>query len=288
LYQNRILRKDGVIGLYNWGEPFLHPKLAELLEVLNHFACRYSFSTNASKVPDIDSSFTRNLDQITFSMSGFSQSSYDRIHGLQFETITRNIETIVKKCRSHQYAGRFTVSFHVYRFNLEEIHACEQFCNRLGILFNPYYAILNNWWDILGWTNGTLSSERRQEIANDLFRLDIRLRHKASPSPYLCPQYQMLVIDENSNVLICCQVPKGEPFSCGNLLRDDFASILKNRLDHQVCKACIESGMAYYFNTSLVAPEFYRLTLGQRVRRLQHTARKAFGVLRVTPKRKGE
>jgi hypothetical protein len=176
----------------------------------------------------------------------------------------------------------------VYRFNLEEIHACEEFCNRLGILFNPYYAILNNWWDIHSWMNGTLPFERRQALSDDLLRFDIQQKFQASPAHYLCPQYRMLVLDEHSNVLICCQVPKEEGFSCGNLLRDDFASIMKNRLGHEVCAACTESGLAYYFNTSLVAPEFYKLSFTQRIKRFEGAARKVFGDLRLALKRREE
>lgn len=274
LRQNHILRKNGVISLYNWGEPFLHPKLAELLDILNNFGGRYAFSTNASKVPRIDTQFVKNLDQITFSMPGFSQASYDRIHGFNFTTITRNIEKIIYDCRSHQFTGHFAVSFHVYRFNLEEIRLCEQFCNRLNILFNPYSAILNNWWDINAWIDGTLPFERQKTISDDLLYFDISEKFQESPSHYICPQYRMLVIDENSNVLTCCQVPKGESFSCGNLLQDDFAAIMRNRLHHKVCRTCIESGLAYYFNTSLVAPKFYQKTIHQMIKRFEYVAKK--------------
>jgi MoaA/NifB/PqqE/SkfB family radical SAM enzyme len=276
LRRKHILRKNGVISLYNWGEPFLHPKLAELIDILNKFGCRYAFSTNASRVPSIDAHFIRNLDQITFSMPGFSQPSYDRIHGFRFAVITRNIERIVDKCRSLHYTGRFGISFHVYRFNLEEIRLCEQFCNRLSILFNPYAAILNNWWDIYAWLNGTLPLERQECISNDLLHFDIWQIQNKSPSHYFCPQYRMLVIDESSNVLTCCQVPKGEHFSCGNLLREDFATIMSNRLHHKVCRTCIESGVAYYFNTSLVAPKSYQKTIPQRIKWFEYIAKKAF------------
>jgi len=287
LRHNHILRKNGVISLYNWGEPFLHPKLPELLDILNQFDCRYAFSTNASNVPTIDAHFTRNLDQITFSMPGFSQTSYDRIHGFNFATITRNIERIVAECRSHHYTGRFTVSFHAYRFNLKEIRLCEQFCNRLSILFNPYSAILNNWWDINAWIAGTLPFERQQAISDDLLDFDIWQKLKKSPSRYLCPQYRMLVIDENSNVLLCCQVPKGENFSCGNLLQNDFASIMSNRFHHKVCGTCIKSGLAYYFNTSLVAPKSYQKTIPQRIKRFEYIAKKAFRDLYFAIKKSG-
>ena len=127
LTESKIVDGNSVLGLYNWGEPFLHPRLGDLVAITNRFAIPYAFSTNASVVPKIDRSFVNGLKMIIFSMPGFSQSSYDRIHGFSFQKIRKNIETIVNQARAAGYKGVFRIHYHVYQFNLSEIAPCEEF-----------------------------------------------------------------------------------------------------------------------------------------------------------------
>src|SRR5262249_35862124 len=57
LIEYKLVDKDSVVGLYNWGEPFIHPHLHDVIEVANRCEISYSFSTNVSKVPKIDPLF---------------------------------------------------------------------------------------------------------------------------------------------------------------------------------------------------------------------------------------
>lgn len=262
--KNHLLSKDGTIGLYNWGEPFLHPRLTELISMLNGRELSYGFSTNASRVPAIDRAFVRNLRFILFSMPGFSQRSYDRIHGFQFEQILQNIRSIVGRCRDQGFRGSFTISYHVYQFNLEEIFRCEEFAARWDIAFSPVYAILNNWWHINALVDNELNYDLLRQIAEDLFSFEFRKRISAAPKGYECPQYNLLAMDEACNLLLCCQVPPGEAFSCGNLLKDEIETMLHYRQDNSICEECIRKGLSYYFHNSLVMPGFYAEALRKR------------------------
>jgi MoaA/NifB/PqqE/SkfB family radical SAM enzyme len=261
LCKNAIIANDGILGLYNWGEPFLHPHLGELMHIISAYHLRYGFSTNASKVPAIDKSFVENLRYIKFSMPGFSQRSYDRIHGFDFESIVDNIRTIVRQCRMQGFKGDFSVSYHVYQFNLDEMKRCDEFAAELDIVFEPYYAILNNWWQINALLDGSLQYDQLRKVSEDLFSFGISEKTADAPKPYLCPQYNFLVINELSNVLLCCQVPPSQDFACGNLLEEEFANILECRYNNEVCRKCIDKGLAYYLNNSLSYPRFYSKSL---------------------------
>ena len=98
-----LIDSKSVLDLYNWGEVFLHPDLQNIIRVINDYGLRYSISTNASIVPQIDEAFVKNLINIRFSMCGFSQESYDRIHKFEFDRIRGNISTIVSRLRSLEY-----------------------------------------------------------------------------------------------------------------------------------------------------------------------------------------
>jgi MoaA/NifB/PqqE/SkfB family radical SAM enzyme len=262
--ENQLLGEGGFIGLYNWGEPFLHPRLGELLRIINDYGLGYSFSTNASKIPSIDRNFVSGLRLIDFSLPGFSQAAYDRIHGFDFKIIIANIKEIVRQCRYHGYRGRFYLSFHVYQFNLEEMRACESFANRLGIIFAPYFAILNNWYHINAYLDNRLDDGLLKKVSQDLFLFDLDKKIATSPQNYRCPQYEILAIDETSRVQLCCQVPKDDGFYCGDLLSNSLSQIVENRLKSSVCRDCLARGLAFYFNTSLSYPRFYSKTFKQR------------------------
>lgn len=262
--KNSLLSADGVIGLYNWGEPFLHPQLSELLHTINDYAFSYGFSTNASKIPFIDEFFVKNLKYIRFSMPGFSQASYNRIHGFRFEVILENIKSVVRACRHHGFQGNFSISYHVYQFNLDEIFRCEEFAEKWNITFSPVYAILNNWWHIHAWVDNSLGDDLLKSISEDLFCFEIREKIATAPEDYSCPQYNLLAIDEASNLLLCCQVPPGKEFSCGNMLTDDPTTMLHYRQKNSICEECIRKGLSYYFHTSLKVPGFYMEAIRKR------------------------
>jgi MoaA/NifB/PqqE/SkfB family radical SAM enzyme len=95
MLKNELIGTDSTVGLYNWGEPFLHPKFKEILSFLNMKGVNYALSTNASKLIEFENFDLKNLKKITFSMPGFSQESYDLIHGFKFERIKSNIKKML-------------------------------------------------------------------------------------------------------------------------------------------------------------------------------------------------
>ena len=277
LLAEQVVHKGSVISLYNWGEPVLHSRLPALAGVINELGLKYAISTNASRVPSIDRAFVANLDHVIFSMPGFSQDAYDRIHGFKFTEILANIDRIVAECRQHGFEGRFAISYHVYKFNPGELKPCEQFADKRGIEFNPYFAILNNWWEINDYVTDRLLPERRLVAERDLYTLDEidEIMADAPKAGYRCPQNDYLNIDEMGNVVTCCQVARDHPdYACGHVVRDDLQAALQKKLRQPVCNGCICSGLAYYLNTSLQRPPFYSPSLRQRVMRFRWVLRR--------------
>jgi MoaA/NifB/PqqE/SkfB family radical SAM enzyme len=270
-----ILAEGGIIGLYNWGEPFLHPQLSELMHIVNSYQVPYGFSTNASRVPAIDRTFVENLRYVKFSMPGFSQKSYSRIHGFDFDVIVDNVRRIVRECREQGFRGNFSIGYHVYQFNLDEMRRADEFAAELDIVFDPYYAILNNWWQINALLDGSLDYNQLRRVSEDLFSSDIGERVAEAPAQYRCPQYDLLVINECSDVLLCCQVPPNKDFASGSLLTNGLSDILRRRGNNEICRACVGKGLAYYLNNSLNCPKFYSKPLLQKAwRRIRREIRR--------------
>jgi MoaA/NifB/PqqE/SkfB family radical SAM enzyme len=268
LRASRLIDRTTLLGLYNWGEPFLHPRLGELVTLAQRYGMRYSFSTNASVVPAVDASFVQGLAVLIFSMPGFSQASYDRIHGFDFAKVRGAIETIVRQARAAGYRGGCRIHYHVYQFNLAEMDACAEFARRLEIDVEYHYAILNHWGHLWAYLDDELPYPLLKEVSQDLFNFRLRELSADSVSSYRCPQYDTLAVDESANVLLCCQVPKEKRYVAGNLLRDDIGQILDAREHNETCTRCVERGVARYLNTALEFPQMRRPRSRRSVRNL--------------------
>jgi len=259
LCESGLIHKDlSLLSLYCWGEPFLHPNLDEIINITNAFELPYAFSTNASVIPHIDRSFVQGLKRITFSMSGFSQASYDRIHGFKFNDIVSNIESITQQCRNHGSKAEFVISYHTYQFNMGEIYDAEDFAKSIRIKLSPIAAIQNNWDHLVMHAQGELPLELKLNTYKDL--LDDNFQEIITTAPrhgFSCSLLDMLVIDEKCNVLQCCQVPSGTQYSPGNLLTTPVAELLQRKNDSPTCTKCIDLGLAQYFERAYKVPDFY-------------------------------
>ena len=102
-------------------------------------------------------------------MPGFSQESYNRIHGFNFETIKDNIAKIRNKLQEFRFSKRKVLIFHVYQFNVEEIEKAKQFATDLKMEFNPYYADLNDSKMRFDYVNKVMNYYDLHEISLDLF-----------------------------------------------------------------------------------------------------------------------
>jgi MoaA/NifB/PqqE/SkfB family radical SAM enzyme len=247
MVDNNIMNKSSIINLYNLGEPFLNPYLKEIINILNDYDIKYTLSTNASKVAIFsEKNVLRNLDCITFSMSGFSQSSYDKIHGFNFERIKKNIVDILNNFRACGFKGIAQISYHVYQFNLMEVEDAYKFAcqNKLGMC--PVYAFLNGQNMFAKYFKSELTYEEMKKASQELVLYYIDDKLKERPENYKCPQFDMLTLDENCNVLTCCGVgQESSDYSIGNLFELSLNEIKKLKLTRGICRECNETGLNY-------------------------------------------
>jgi hypothetical protein len=184
-------------------------------------------------------------------MPGFSQTSYDRIHGFKFSKIKANIEKIIKNARMAGFNGYSAILYHVYQFNLNEIEPARIFAKRLNIDFDPHLAIINEWDKMEAFVENRLSYNDLLRMSQELFLYKFNDTIPHTPKNYTCPYGSILAIDESCNVLICCHSPKyNSSFVVGNLLKDNILKILADKMSNSVCKKCVDTGLAYYINNS--------------------------------------
>lgn len=247
--------------LYNWGEPFLHPKLTDLLRVLSERSLRYRISTNGGKYRSLPPYLTKNMTQLTITLPGFSQASYDRVHGFDFKKILENIN----RFRNDIGEKRLRITYLVHQFNLDEIRKANEYFSRQKIRLTPTIAYLNDYNLSRDYLKGTLDPQILARIGKDLLLWYVDELLKQRPTGYSCPQFSILAVDEFCRVLTCCQVPKGHPdYSLGSLFDMTAEQILIEKKRRHVCGECQKLGIDYWIHTS-PAPKFWGHITGEGI-----------------------
>jgi hypothetical protein len=248
---------QSLIYPYNWGEPLIHPDLDGIVSVLNARNFTIGFSTNASKRTSLTVS-TKNISDFIFSMPGFSQASYDKIHGLKFANVLRNIEQTMENVRANGFGGTFAIHFHVYQFNaFEELDAARAWCIERGMRFTPVYAYINDYDIVKAYLKGTLDQKTREDISKKLF-LHYHEALIAEKTPgFVCQQWDdVLTLDHRSNLLLCCSMPEGhDSYTIGSVFDLTRERIVEWKHTAKECDDCIGCGIAQWGQNFNSLPE---------------------------------
>lgn len=252
LYRTQVIGKNTEIMLYSWGEPFLNKDYVDIVEYLAEKDQIFSVSTNASIVQLVNKNDTyKNCCAFIFSMPGFSQASYDRIHGFNFEQIKKNIQKISINLREFGFKGNVLLSFHVYKFNIHEIDAAEQFAHSLKLEFNPYYPYFNGNSMTELYLEEKMPDEMQMMADEELYLSHVKELLRKRPENYRCFLESILSIDCDGNLVLCCASDNG----CTDYTWESIFEIcsfeqMKARrqemLNCDTCKKCRSLGIDYW------------------------------------------
>jgi len=265
MLSNGFINLTTIIYLFSWGEPFLHPKFKEIIYYLNSLNLNFCLSTNASKpIYFENSNDLKYLKHIIFSMSGFSQDSYDRIHGFNFIKIKENIISIIENYRQCGFTGSVEIAYHIYQFNLTEIQTAMEFAKKYDIKFKGYCAYFNGRDMFEKYLKNELEYSELKCAAAELLLGSIEKRltefNKMDKNNYYCPQFNQLTIDEHCNVLICCAYSDAFPSAVYkkiyNVNKVDEINVW--RKNSKECRECIDIGFAYVVNNVVLYEDILR------------------------------
>ncbi len=246
LFKIQIIDKETLIGLFNWGEPMLNKEYSQIVSFLSRQGQPYEISTNASVVRLLDECDAyKHCTQISFSMPGFSQESYDKIHGLSFEKIKGNILKIVENARECGFKGVFAISFHVYKFNTREIKGAKRFAEAHGICFRPKYAYLNGGSIIQQFFENRLSDTDAKDAEDELFLSFVKSLVVKRPKGYQCSG--TLTLDWDGSIWTCCcdDIDKwGSIYDINSF--EEMQHLRKKIFGCEFCRKCREYGIDYW------------------------------------------
>lgn len=249
LIERRLVKKGVTsIHLYNWGEPILHPKLNEIVDVLRERNLQFGISTNASKATSFVNK-TDHCQHFIFSVPGFSQDSYDKIHGLKFDKIVRNMKATIINLRDTGYSGPIRLAFHTYKFNIEEeLPLAREWCKENGVTLEAYTAYINDYDPMVRYMQGDLYQGEQAYFEENLILDYVDDLVASRPDDWQCPQWKKsLTMNHRSEVMLCCVVPEEhEAYSLGSLYDLSNEQIDHGKTTSTECDTCIGSGVAYW------------------------------------------
>ncbi len=249
LIKDGILSENADVELYNWGEPLLNPEFDGILEVLERHDMPFHISTNCSQLSHFTGAHLKNLTLFMVSLSGFSQTTYGKIHGFDFDMILKNIDKAAHILKNNGLLHVMEINFHVYKFNIHEIPAAKKYFESRGIRFVPRLAYFNDYYLFEDYLNSRMNKRLKSMADRHLMVETLVQETKFSPKDYSCPQHRKLVVDENWQLIPCCRLSSDERL--GNILemsKDEIDSV-KTSLSY--CKPCIASGQSYTVHQEL-------------------------------------
>lgn len=254
LLEKKLIDEKSTITPFLQGEPFLHPEINNIFKIIHDKQMPFKLSTNASIMPNIETDYISRLQSITVSMSGFTQSSYDRIHGFKLKNILKNIDKLAEMVGDE----KIQVHFHVYKFNLNEVKAAREYFSKKNMNFLPIVAHIGNYSNYLAYAKKTMPKSEYKNLSRDLMLYHVDDFIKFNSNFHCNIIDSVLVIDENQNYVTCCALPKNHKnYSFGNVKELSKDEVNKLKVSQDVCKECSEAGLAFWVNSVLSFDDFY-------------------------------
>src|SRR3569833_602205 len=236
------------IGLINWTEPTLHPKLPEMVRIAKRYSKKVGLSTNLNYDADFKAIMEAEPSDMRVSLSGFTQDDYKKGHrGGDIEVVKENLKKLVK----YNVSTDIALYWHNYNDNGHEKQAMMDLATSLGIDFHQSNAILMPVEEVMKvWRSGR-EGEPGSDVGTLLPRLLEDMPHAKSECSKLkgihCSlQTRQLAIDSEGNVSVCCASYNTKLNLVGNFLTTPLKEIERRKNDSAFCRSCKELGAHVY------------------------------------------
>lgn len=237
------------LWLFNWGEPFLHPKLPEFIRIAKAHALPVMLSSNLNTKLDFKEVIRAEPETIKISLSGMTQEVYGKTHA------RGNIETVKENMRKlRRYIDEFDaktvawVSYHMYRHNICDYGDAVMFANSLNFEFLPIVAFFQPLEKMI-----ELVENKLPDVDKTL--VDLLIEHplvgvimskRIADTAQDCElRSKMMTINHDGSVPLCCGVYEPE-----NMLGVKFVDLPHQELqalkyEHDFCKTCYKSHLSW-------------------------------------------
>ena len=216
---SEVQAKTIALSLYYFGDPLLHPKLAQLCSIASqsglstHVSSNFSVRLSDEQLRDLALS---GLTHLTVCIDGFSQKSYEKTRvGGNLELVLNNLRRIIRIRNDHMRKWPLVqVKYLTYPHNLHELPMAQSYFRSIGV---DYVAVLPG--DTINWADAVPGTE------------EIRGAKKTGGF-FSCPMlYLTMVIKYDGNVVPCCkhrvsaQYSSGDARTLGNVFQQGVKAV---------------------------------------------------------------
>jgi MoaA/NifB/PqqE/SkfB family radical SAM enzyme len=259
------------IGFFNWTEPLLHPRIAELVAEVSGRGLMCWISSNLNVLRDPDALLTARPHEIIVSVSGFHQDVYQRGHaGGDIEAVKSNMVRLAdaeQNTRSETHRTWLRLVYHRYADNADDEREMQRYAESLGFVFSPTWAYVTSVERVLDLHTGARQFKEDDELMERLalpFAEAMRLVSK-TPAQSCAHIGGRLVLDSDANVYLCCASSAAATNLVGNFLTTPLAELQSVKGNHPLCGPCMKhSVMTYFDRASDGDAEFSELAVARR------------------------
>ncbi len=242
------------IGLYNWTEPLLHPRLPEFIEVVKEAGFSCTFSSNFNFIKNLENVVKSEPNIIRISLSGFEQKTYEKGHKKgNIETVKQNMKILSEIIKKYQSSTNVTVLYLKYKHNISDIQPMKEYAHSLGFEFEEYWAYLMPVEKNLEYLE---SPETIDPETNEIIRsLNFEPRsHLQALEPYKKDRCLLLenqlVLNASGEIQLCC-ASYNTLFPNKNYLDLTSEQIKDLRHKNDLCAKCTGHGINMVYCTTI-------------------------------------
>lgn len=243
------------VELYNWTEPLLHPRIAELVRIVHSHGVSCILSANLNLARNLEPLLKENPEFLRVTVSGFTQEIYGLTHnGGQIEKVKANMSELSRIRREVGARTRIQVAYLRYRTNLHEETPMRQFAESLGFEFKRMWAAMLPLEKVLayrgepGFAFAAPTSEDLRTIDMLALPLDEALEAAKMNGTSRCGILDnQIAMDVNGDVQLCCVVFDASKFTIANYLETPLERIQELRRAGTTCATCMKHGAHDYY-----------------------------------------
>jgi MoaA/NifB/PqqE/SkfB family radical SAM enzyme len=243
------------IWLFNWGEPLLHPKIREIIEMVHSFGWSVMISTNLNVKRGLEDVAISAPKSIKISISGVTDKNYSITHEKgDIELVKENLILLKKYIEQHQShlsqekKTNVYLGFHLYKDNLDEAVIAANLAKELGFGFVQNPAIIQPVEKMMAILEDEPTPVDDNLVNKLLVHPKILTKNISSKRSgnYDCElRFNMTSINHDGSVGLCCSTYSNE-----NQIAPDFMKISHQELEtlkysNDFCKKCSDMNLNY-------------------------------------------
>ncbi len=241
------------VRLHDWGEPFLHPQLPEIIKLIKSYniSCRVSSNLSFKNINlFLEKISVSGLDKLLVSVSGFKQNQYQRNHKRgDIEIVKDNLKFLYELSKHEKHRIKeICINYHHYKDNWNEALLFKQFADFLGFKIVCYPAYLLPIETAMNEYKTSHVDTSYGNIHKYIIKLPSGLKsflseNKLERCPYL---FNRVSIDSYGRFKLCCAT-FDEQFTFGYFLDFKMKDIQRIRTEQIFCRECCRMGLPSYY-----------------------------------------